>query len=52
MPSQQGRIYDCICSDSCLIQEPLAVAGGSIYDNAAQGTDWRFLDELKKELKG
>jgi hypothetical protein len=30
-PSRQGRIYDGICSDSCLIQEPLDVAGGSIY---------------------
>ena len=34
MPSRQGRIYDRICSDSCLIPEPLAVTGGSIYDNA------------------
>jgi hypothetical protein len=37
VPSQSGRIYDCICSDSCLIQEPLAVAGVSIYDNAELG---------------
>jgi hypothetical protein len=34
MPSRQGRIDDGICSDSCFIQEPLDVAGGSIYDNA------------------
>jgi hypothetical protein len=34
IPSRQGRIDDGICSDSCLIQEPLDVAGGSIYDNA------------------
>jgi hypothetical protein len=33
-PSRQGRIYDGICADSCVIQEPLDVAGGSIYDNA------------------
>jgi hypothetical protein len=33
-PSRQGRINDGICSDSCIIQEPLDVAGGSIYDNA------------------
>lgn len=34
LPSRPGRIYDGICADSCLIQEPLDVAGGSIYDNA------------------
>jgi hypothetical protein len=33
-PSRRGRIYDSICSDSCVIQAPLDVAGGSIYDNA------------------
>ena len=37
MPSQPGRIYECICSDSCVIQEPLDVAGGYIYDNAMLG---------------
>jgi hypothetical protein len=39
MPSRRGRIYDCICSNSCAIQEPLDVAGGSIYDNAS--ARWR-----------
>jgi hypothetical protein len=34
MPLRQARIYDCICSYSCVIQEPLDIAGGSIYDNA------------------
>jgi hypothetical protein len=34
MPSRRGRIYVCICSKSCAMQEPLDVAGGSIYDNA------------------
>jgi hypothetical protein len=34
MPSPRGRISDRICSDSCVIQAPLDVAGGSIYDNA------------------
>jgi hypothetical protein len=32
MPSRRGRIDDGICSDSCVIQEPLDVEGGSIYD--------------------
>jgi hypothetical protein len=36
MPSRRSRIYDGICSNSCGIQEPLDVAGGSIYDNAVQ----------------
>jgi hypothetical protein len=34
-PSRPGRIYAGICSDSCVIQDPLDVAGGSIYDNAS-----------------
>jgi hypothetical protein len=32
MPSRRGRIGDGICSNSCTIQEPLDVVGGSIYD--------------------
>ena len=32
-PSPSGRIYDGICSYPCVTQEPLDVAGGSIYDN-------------------
>jgi hypothetical protein len=34
MPSRQGPIYECICADSCFIQEPFDVAGRSIHDNA------------------
>jgi hypothetical protein len=34
MPSRQGRIYEGVCPDSCVIQDPLDVAGGSIYDKA------------------
>jgi hypothetical protein len=33
-PARRGRRDACICADSCGIQEPLDVAGGSIYDNA------------------
>jgi len=33
-PSRRGRIADGICSDSCIMQESLDVAGRSIYDNA------------------
>src|SRR5688572_24794286 len=28
MPSRPGRIYDCICSDSCVIQAPLTLQAG------------------------
>ena len=37
IPSRPSRIYDRICSDSCVIQVPLDVAGGSIYDNVPGG---------------
>jgi len=32
MLSPQGRIYDCICSDSCVMQASLDSVDGSIYD--------------------
>ncbi len=32
--SPRGRLYDCICANSCVMQVPLDLAGGSIYDNA------------------
>jgi hypothetical protein len=28
MPSPPGRIYDGICADSCVIQEPLTLRAG------------------------